>query len=172
MLFTTPSSGHTMAQAVSRQPVIAEGQVHALFSRCGIFDGQSSTGTGSLRFLWFSPVHIIPSGLHTLLSSRGWTKGPSVAAVQRQSHPNMKNKQPHPPYWMLSVSQNTPWNTLSLSHFCSTLSSKIYHHRQDLLLLHEPVCSQSTSSATQESFRWGQTNYPRKCFMQIYNVNF
>jgi hypothetical protein len=129
MLFTTPSSGHTMAQAVSRQPVIAEGQVHALFSRCGIFDGQSSTGTGSLRFLWFSPVHIIPSGLHTLLSSGGLKKGPSVAAVQRVSPQQHEKQTTTPPILnVVCLSEHPLKYSLSLS--CSLTSAA--HFFQDL----------------------------------------
>jgi hypothetical protein len=56
---------HAMAQAVSRQPLIAEAWVRAHVSPCGICGGQSGTGTG------FSPVSIVPLALHIHVASRG-----------------------------------------------------------------------------------------------------
>jgi hypothetical protein len=46
-----------MAQAVSRQPVIAKARVRAGFNPCGICGGQSDK---FFRFLRFFPVIIIP----------------------------------------------------------------------------------------------------------------
>jgi hypothetical protein len=39
-------SGRAMAQAVSRRPVIADVRVRSRLSPCGIYGGQSGTGTG------------------------------------------------------------------------------------------------------------------------------
>jgi hypothetical protein len=49
-----------MAQAVSRRPLTAESRVRARAIPCGIYFGQSGTGTGFLQVLRFSPVHTIP----------------------------------------------------------------------------------------------------------------
>jgi hypothetical protein len=38
--------GRAMAQVVSHQPLTMEAQVHARVNSCGIFGGQSGTGTG------------------------------------------------------------------------------------------------------------------------------
>jgi hypothetical protein len=48
--------GRAIAHAVSRRPVAAEARVHLQVSPCGIFGGQSGTGTGfspcTLVFFW------------------------------------------------------------------------------------------------------------------------
>jgi hypothetical protein len=46
-------SGRAMAQVVSRRPLTAEAQVRARVNPCGIFGGQSGTGTG------FSPSSLV-----------------------------------------------------------------------------------------------------------------
>jgi hypothetical protein len=56
-----------MAQAVSRRPLTAEARVRSRVSPCGIYGGQSGTGTGFFpRVLRFSPVNLIPPVLHYL----------------------------------------------------------------------------------------------------------
>jgi hypothetical protein len=46
--------GRAMAQAVSRRSLTVEARVRARVNPCGICGGQSGTGTGFLRVLWFS----------------------------------------------------------------------------------------------------------------------
>jgi hypothetical protein len=78
--------GRAVAQAVSRQPFTAESRVRARANPCGIYGGQSGTGTG------FSPsCSVFPCQynsivvLHTHILSEGWTICPVVAVVQRRS---------------------------------------------------------------------------------------
>jgi hypothetical protein len=49
-----------IAQVVSRRPLTTEARV----SPCGIYGGQSVTGTGFPRVIRFSPVNFIPPVLH------------------------------------------------------------------------------------------------------------
>jgi hypothetical protein len=53
--------------------------------RVGFVVDKVALGQVFLRVLRFSPVNIIPPGLHTLVSSEGRTLGPLVTAVQRHS---------------------------------------------------------------------------------------
>jgi hypothetical protein len=58
--------GCALAQVVSCQPVIVEVWFLLLVSPCGIYGGQSGTGTGfSLQELQFSPVIVIPPKICT-----------------------------------------------------------------------------------------------------------
>jgi hypothetical protein len=62
--------GRAMAQAVSGRPLTVEAQVRSRVSPCGIFGGQSGTGTG------FSPsTSVFPCQFHsTGVSLHGKTK--------------------------------------------------------------------------------------------------
>jgi hypothetical protein len=84
--FPTPVLGSAMAQAVSRRTLTAKAWVHTRINPCGIYGEQSDTGTG------FSPSSLIlpcqyhsTVAVHTRVSSRRWTIGPFVTAVQRRS---------------------------------------------------------------------------------------
>jgi hypothetical protein len=74
--------GRTMAQAVSRRPLTAEFRVRGRVSACG---GQNGTGTSFSQCFWFPLSLAFHCALHTHISRRGWTEGPLVTAVQRQS---------------------------------------------------------------------------------------
>jgi hypothetical protein len=63
----TDTGVRDMAQAVSRRPLSAEARIRARSSLCGIGGGQSGTGAGFLRVLWFFHVSIIPSWLFILI---------------------------------------------------------------------------------------------------------
>ena len=53
-----------MAQAVSRRPPTSEARVRSRASPCGIFGGQSGTGTGFSPEYFGFPVNSIPPVLH------------------------------------------------------------------------------------------------------------
>jgi hypothetical protein len=55
-----------MAKAVSRRPLTAEARVRSQVTPCGVFGGQSGTGTGFSPSCRFSPVSFIPLVLHYL----------------------------------------------------------------------------------------------------------
>jgi hypothetical protein len=57
-----------MAQGISRRPFTAKARVRS----CGICGGQSGTGTGLFRVVWFSPVNIIPQWLSILIYHVGY----------------------------------------------------------------------------------------------------
>jgi hypothetical protein len=67
-------------QATPRKPGLAPGSVHM-----GFVVGEVELGQVLLRVLRFSPVSVIPPGLHTRISSGGRTTGLLVFAVQRLS---------------------------------------------------------------------------------------
>jgi hypothetical protein len=50
--------GRAMAQVVSRRPLTAEARVHARVNPCGIYGGQSGTGTGFSQSSSFFPQSI------------------------------------------------------------------------------------------------------------------
>jgi hypothetical protein len=63
-----------------RSPVFAPGSINM-----GLVVDKVALGHVFLRVLRFSPVNIIPPSFSILITSRGWTICPSVAAVQRRS---------------------------------------------------------------------------------------
>jgi hypothetical protein len=74
-----------IAEVVSCCPVTAEAQVYTWVSSCGIFGGQSCTGTG------FSPSSLVflcqyhsTVALYTHISPRGWIVGLLGAVAQRR----------------------------------------------------------------------------------------
>jgi hypothetical protein len=69
-----------VARLSPRRPGFGLGSVHV-----GFVVDKVALGQVFLRILWFSPVNIIPPGLHTHISSGGRTIRPLVAAVQRHS---------------------------------------------------------------------------------------
>jgi hypothetical protein len=58
-----------MAEAVSRQPVIAEARVRSLVSPFGMCGGQSDTGTGFSSSFSVSPANISPPWISNLILS-------------------------------------------------------------------------------------------------------
>jgi hypothetical protein len=60
----TTSDGRAMAQAVSRRPPTAQARARSRVGLCGIFGGQSGTGTVFPQILRFSPVNFILPVLH------------------------------------------------------------------------------------------------------------
>jgi hypothetical protein len=80
-------TGRAIAQKVSRRTLTAEDRIRSCVSPFGICGARSGVGTDfsqsslAFRFQCHSTVT-----LHTHMSG-GWTIGPLVAAVQRQSHP-------------------------------------------------------------------------------------
>jgi hypothetical protein len=78
--------GHAMAQAVSRRPLTEEARDRVQVNLCGIYGGQSGTGTGfSQSSSIFACQYITPPSLSTLITSGGWTICLPVAAGQRRS---------------------------------------------------------------------------------------
>jgi hypothetical protein len=76
--------GRASTQKVSCRPLIAESQVCALVSPCGICDWQSNTVTGfSPSFLVCACKYHSTLTLHSHVLPGGWTIWPLVAAVQR-----------------------------------------------------------------------------------------
>jgi hypothetical protein len=63
-----------IAQAVSRRLPISAARVRARVRSCRLYGGQSGTGTGLLRVLWFPlPIRIPPIDPQTSSSIiRGW----------------------------------------------------------------------------------------------------
>jgi hypothetical protein len=58
--------GRAMTQAVSRRPSTAEHRVRFRVSPCGVYGGQSGTGTGFSPSCRFYPVNLIPLVLNYL----------------------------------------------------------------------------------------------------------
>jgi hypothetical protein len=78
-----------MAQAVSRRPPTAEARVHVRVIPCGILLNKVALGQGFLRVLRFSPVSIIPPGLHIDISfggSSSETVSPHKFNIKRKLH--------------------------------------------------------------------------------------
>jgi hypothetical protein len=79
--------GHTIAQAVTRLPVIAEARVRARVRPYGICGGQTGTGAGFFsEFFGFPCQYHSTMALHAHISHGGRTINPLMAAVQRHSH--------------------------------------------------------------------------------------
>jgi len=73
-----------MAQAVSRRHVMTEARFYAYVRICGICSAQSGIGTDiSPSSSVFPCQYHSTMAFHTHISSRIWTVGPLVAAVQR-----------------------------------------------------------------------------------------
>jgi hypothetical protein len=82
-----------MAQAVSHRPLISEAWIGAWVIPCGIYDGQSGTGTGfSQSYFVFSCQYHSTVALHAHVLPGGFTICVLVSLVQRQSrHSYMNN---------------------------------------------------------------------------------
>jgi hypothetical protein len=78
-------AGRAIAQAVSRRFPTAAARLRAQVKSCGICGGQSGTGAGFLRVLWFPLPILIPLTAPQLhihhLSFGAGTIGQTVAAV-------------------------------------------------------------------------------------------
>jgi hypothetical protein len=92
----TPIKRRAIVQAVSHCPPTAAARVRAWVRSCGICGGQSGTGAGFLRVLWFPLPIFIPSIAHQSPSSIIWGSynRPLMAAVTKwtQARPT-KNKE-------------------------------------------------------------------------------
>jgi hypothetical protein len=75
---TVPRLKRLVAGLSPRRAEFAPGSIHV-----GFVVDRVALGQDFLRVLRFSPVSIIPSGLHTHMSPGGRTICPLVAAVQR-----------------------------------------------------------------------------------------
>jgi hypothetical protein len=101
--YAVPWLRELVAGLPPRRPGFASGSVHVRFMVDKVALGQVF-----LRVLRFSPVSIIPPGLHTHISSRGWTIGPLVATIQRHSLIPWNNNNKHlinSPEFLI----NCPW---------------------------------------------------------------
>jgi hypothetical protein len=76
--------GYTMAQAVSHRPLTAEARVPAHVS--DLWSTNWHRDRFFFEFFRFPMQYHSTVALHTHISSVGWTIGPLVIAVQRQSH--------------------------------------------------------------------------------------
>jgi hypothetical protein len=86
----------SLEMAVSRWLPTAAAQVRARVRSCGICGGQSGTGAGFLRVLWFPLSIFIPPIAPQSPSSitRGWYNRPTSGQRTKwtQSHPTKNNK--------------------------------------------------------------------------------
>jgi hypothetical protein len=87
--------GRAIAQAVSRRLPTAAAGARSQVRSCGICGGQSGTGAGFLRVLWFPLPILIPSTiLHSSSIIRGWYNRPDIGRCTKwtRSHPTTRNK--------------------------------------------------------------------------------